>query len=249
MGTEVLRTLRSPFGLRAAFVRSTNPSVGRTVRELGLGPFDVELSPTERASVALRGCDVVVSFASPAADLAVLPAAAERGIPAVVGTTAHTADDRERLRAYAQRTAIVLAPNFSTGVGVLPDLISGLRPLAGNFDPTIVEAHHAAKVDRPSGTSLMLAAAVRAALSPPAGGVPPGPGIDVPVQSVRAGGIPGEHTLLFAGAHEELQIVHRVHSRRAFAEGALRAAGWVSSGRPPGLYEFRDVLRPEEARA
>jgi 4-hydroxy-tetrahydrodipicolinate reductase len=242
MGREVLEGLRDPFQLSAAFVSPANPTLGRTVREAGLGTSDVGLASAEDANTVLPGCDVLLSFATPAADLAFASVAADLRVPFVIGTTGHTATERERLALDAERIPLVLVPNFSVGIAVLHGLLGGVGPLRDGFDASIVEVHHARKRDAPSGTALALADTLGRAFGGPQ--APPGNGgRPIPIASVRGGGVPGDHTVIFAGPHEVLRIEHRVLSRGAFAEGAFLAARWAASPRSPGLYSFRDVLR------
>ena len=237
----MLASLRDPFVLSAAFVSDTNPQRGRTVREIGLGASDVTLAAAGDAYASLPGCDVLLSFATPAADLAFAPVAADLRMPFIIGTTGHTAEQRERLAYVAERIPLVLAPNFSVGIAVLQTFLGGVGPLRDGFDASIVEVHHARKRDAPSGTALALADALSGVLRRPNGSSGDG-GRPIPIASVRGGGVPGDHTVSFAGPHEVLRIEHRVLSRGAFVEGALLAARWAASPRPPGLYAFRDVV-------
>ena len=238
MGRAVLESLREPFVVSAAFVSPANPRRGRTVREAGLGATDVVLGCAEDAGSALAECDVLLSFATPAADISFARIAAGLQVPAVIGTTGHTAAEREQLASAAGRIPLVLAPNFSVGIAVLHNLLGGVGRLREGFDASIVEVHHARKRDAPSGTALALADTLGRAF-----GASPGDGGGrIPIASVRGGGVPGDHTVILAGPHEVLRIEHRVLSRGAFAEGALLAARWAASPRPPGLYSFRDVL-------
>lgn len=249
MGRAVLECIREPFSLGAAFVRTENARRGRTLEEAGLGASDVRLDGPEDAPSALAACDVLVSFASPAADVAFASVAADLGVPLVVGTTGHDAQQRDRIAAAAQRVPLVLSPNFAVGIAVLQNLLPGIAPLRVGFDPQIVETHHAKKRDAPSGTALALADVLARAL----GRSPRDPsrenGHPIPIASIRAGAVPGDHVVILAGPHEVLRLEHRVLSRTAFAEGALIAARWAASGRPPGLYSFRDVLADEGERA
>jgi 4-hydroxy-tetrahydrodipicolinate reductase len=242
MGREVLEGLRDPFELSAAFVSPANPTRGRTVRETGLGASDVELATAEDASTKLPGCDVLLSFATPAADLAFAPLAADLRVPFVIGTTGHTSRERERLVNAAERIPLVLVPNFSVGIAVLQGLLAGVGPLRDGFDTSIVEIHHSRKRDAPSGTALALADTLGRVFGGPSAS-PGNGGRPIPIASVRGGGVPGDHAVIFAGPHEVLRIEHRVLSRSAFAEGALLAARWAASPRSPGLYSFQDVLR------
>lgn len=236
MGRAVLDSLRDPFVLSAAFVNPANPRRGRTLQEAGLGAQDAVLVGADDAGTTLPGCDVLMSFATPAADLSFVPIAAHHKVPVVIGTTGHTPAERERLASAATQIPLVLSPNFSVGIALLHRILGGVEPLRDGYDASIVEVHHARKRDAPSGTALALADTLSRALGTKSDRT------RIPIVSVRGGGVPGDHTVILAGAHEVLRIEHRVLSRAAFAEGALLAARWAASSCPPGLYSFHDVL-------
>jgi len=200
---------------------------------------------------AFARADVVIDFSVPGASLAALRAAAARGLGYVCGTTGFSEAERAELGALAKRLPLVLAPNFSVAVNVLAHLVEeAARRLGPGFDAEIVELHHAAKRDAPSGTALRLAAAIAAgrgqdlekalivARAGETGARPPGA---IGVQALRGGDNPGEHTVLLVGRGERLELVHRAATRDHFAAGAVRAARWVR-GRAPGLYGMDDVL-------
>jgi 4-hydroxy-tetrahydrodipicolinate reductase len=209
----------------------------------------VELRADPRA--ALAGCDVAIDFAVPSATLAALRAAAEAGVAYVTGTTGLDGAERDELAALARRVPVLHAPNFSVSVSALVWLAGQAARLLGpGFDAELVELHHAGKQDAPSGTALRLAEAIAAARgqrlaehlvlarSGQIGARPPGA---IAVQSLRGGDSPGEHTVIFAGQGERVELVHRAATRDHFARGAVRAAAWLA-GRPPGLYRFEQVL-------
>jgi 4-hydroxy-tetrahydrodipicolinate reductase len=217
----------------------------------GLGS---ELAPGVKVGAdpeaALAGADVAIVFATPAASLALLRAAADKRVPCVIGTTGFSAGERAEIERLARRTAVVVAANFSVAVNVLRHLAGeAARLLGSDYDAEIVELHHAGKVDAPSGTALELAASIESGRSAGAsarilaregmtGARPHGP---VGLQALRGGDNPGEHTVLFLGRGERLELAHRAATRDHFARGALRAAAWVV-GRPPGLYGVAEVL-------
>jgi len=220
-----------------------HPALGR---ELAPG---VALAGDPRAAFARA--DVVIDFSVPAASLAALRAAAERGVAYVCGTTGFSLEERAELGTLARRLPLVLAANFSVAVSVLVHLVGeAVRLLGPGFDAEIVELHHAAKRDAPSGTALRLAATVASARGQDladvlvlaregeTGARRPGA---IGVQSLRGGDSPGEHTVLLVGRGERLELVHRSATREHFAAGALQAARWVRQ-RPPGLYGMEDVL-------
>ncbi len=205
----------------------------------------------EDPKAALEGADVAIDFSTPASSLALLRAAADAGVPCVVGTTGFGAAQRAELEGLAARLPIVAAPNFSVAVNVLVHLVrEAARLLGEGFDAEIVELHHAAKRDAPSGTALRLAAAVAEGRGRPGGerlvlaregetGERPLGAIGV--QALRAGDNPGEHTLFLVGRGERLELAHRAATRDHFARGALAAARWLR-GRAPGLYGMEQVL-------
>jgi len=229
--------------LVSALEGAGHPALGR---ELADG---VVVTADPRAAFARA--DAVIDFSVPAASLAALRAAAERGTAYVCGTTGFAPAERAEIATLAKRLPLVLAPNFSVAVNVLTHLVGEAARLLGpGFDAEIVELHHAAKRDAPSGTALRLAAAVASARGQDleaalvvtregeTGVRPPGA---IGVQSLRGGDNPGEHTVLLVGRGERLELVHRAATRDHFAAGALHAVRWAH-GRPPGLYGMEDVL-------
>lgn len=198
-------------------------------------------------------CDVIIDFSTPEASVELAQACAARGGPAlVIGSTGLTeAQDAEVLKA-AEKIAIVRSGNFSLGVNILIGLVehAAQRLDARDWDIEISEAHHRRKVDAPSGTALMLGDAVANGRTEDLEDIRAAPwdGITGPRQtgkvgfsSTRAGGIIGEHTVLFASDDEVLTLSHSAIDRSLFAKGAVAAAAWVRS-RKPGLYDMQDVL-------
>jgi 4-hydroxy-tetrahydrodipicolinate reductase len=224
----------------------------------GLGQ-DATLTLGQRSGVVitsdlhrgLAGADVLIDFTRPEGTLAHLAVCRELGVRAVIGTTGFTPEQRAELAAHARHIGIVLAPNMSVGVNVMLRLLDlATRSLGEAYDVEVIEAHHRHKVDAPSGTALALGEAVARArgqeLSPlgvfarhgHTGERPPGA---IGFASLRGGDIVGEHTVLFAGTGERIEITHRSSSRANYAEGSLRAAHFLA-GRPAGLYGMADVL-------
>ena len=200
---------------------------------------------------ALRGSDVLIDFTRPEGTLAHLAACRELGVKAVIGTTGFTPEQKAGIAAHAEHLAIVLAPNMSVGVNVMLRLLDmAARSLGEGYDIEVIEAHHRHKVDAPSGTALamgeVLAAARGADLAEQGvftrhgvtGERPPGA---IGFATVRGGDIVGDHTVLFAGTGERIEITHRSSSRATYAQGSLRAARFLR-GRAPGLYGMNDVL-------
>ncbi len=202
---------------------------------------------------ALSACDVVIDFTSPSASAALATVCAARGGPAmVIGTTGLNEAQIAAIDTASAKVAIVRAANFSLGVNMLMGFVEQAARQLGPeaYDVEIFEAHHRRKVDAPSGTALMLGEAAAAGrgvdLSKVArrardgitGARPEG---EIGFAVMRGGGIVGEHAVSFAGEDEILTLSHSARGRGLFAKGAVVAARWVA-GRPPGLYDMRDVL-------
>ncbi len=226
-GREVAAACRAAAHIECAgaIVSPSNPLLVHT--DAASGP------PLTSDPNALPDFDVLVDFSIAALLPRLLDACERRERALVVGTTGHDAPQLERLRLGAQRIPIVLAPNTSVGVNVMLRLArEAAGALPPEYDARILDVHHRFKRDAPSGTALALRDAVGAGDSErePAS-----------ISSVRIGGRPGDHSLLFGSDDETLTLAHSTHSRAAFAAGALRAAAWVA-GREPGLYTMQHVL-------
>ncbi|HSN33691.1 MAG TPA: 4-hydroxy-tetrahydrodipicolinate reductase [Ideonella sp.] len=175
----------------------------------------------------------------------------ELGVKAVIGTTGFSAEQKQAIAAHAEHLAVVMSPNMSVGVNVMLALLAqAARALADGYDIEIVEAHHRHKVDAPSGTALAMGETIAAALGRDLadcavyarqGHTGERDPHAIGFASVRGGDIVGDHTVLFAGTGERIEITHRSSSRATYAEGSLRAARFLA-GRERGLYGMRDVL-------
>ncbi len=200
---------------------------------------------------ALAGVDVLVDFTRPEGTLAHLEACLQHGRPMVIGTTGFSDVQKARIAEGARRLPIVFSPNFAIGVNVVFRLAQTAAAALGDaYDVEIVEAHHRHKVDAPSGTALKLGELVAGALGRDLASVAthgrsgePGerPVGAIGFHAIRGGDIVGEHTVIFAGVGERVEIAVRSHSRQTYAAGALRAAKWLR-GRAPGLYDMFEVL-------
>jgi 4-hydroxy-tetrahydrodipicolinate reductase len=187
-------------------------------------------------SGSLAGADVVVEFTEPDAAVSNIHATLAAGCPIVVGTTGWYAALPGIIKEVTRANgALLWAPNFAIGVTIFEHLVEDATRLAvsAGFDAHIVETHHAAKKDAPSGTALKLAQAGRR-----------GSGHDVPVTSVRTGSVPGTHELLLDAPFEQIRLEHVARDRRVFAEGALLAARWLVGRR--GVFQMRDVVAPTQ---
>lgn len=245
MGRALIDALPQHSGLRlgAAFDRPDALEIGR------------EIAPGVALSGDLRkghaDFDVLIDFTRPDGTLAALESCLQYGKPAVIGTTGFSAEQRRLVDAAAQRIPICLSGNFSIGVNLCLALVEqAARVLGESFDIEVVEAHHRHKVDAPSGTALMLgeAAARGAGRSLADHAVYAREGHTgardrqaIGFSTIRGGDVVGDHTVLFLGDGERVEIAHRASNRANFANGALRAAAWLD-GRAPGLYSMRDVL-------
>jgi 4-hydroxy-tetrahydrodipicolinate reductase len=245
---------RMGVSVRAALADHAELVLGSALEAPGHPALGAELAPGVKlgadVAAALPGADVAIVFATPAASLALLRAAAPRGLPCAIGTTGLSADDQREIAALARQCPVIATANFSVAVNVLKHLTREAARLlrAEDYDAEIVEMHHAAKVDAPSGTALELARAIEEGRGAERGRVLAREGHTgarprgaIGVQTLRGGDNPGEHTLLFVGRGERLELVHRAATRDHFARGAVRAAAWLR-GRPPGLYQMRQVL-------
>lgn len=205
----------------------------------------------EDLSTVLSDGEVVVDFSAPDASLEHLRLAAQRRCAMVLGTTGFTANDLAELRALARHIPCVFSPNMSVGVNLLFTVLADMaKTLGDDYDIEVIEAHHRLKKDAPSGTALkfaeVLAKAVNRNLDQVGvyerkgqiGERKPG---EIGIQTIRAGDIVGDHTIMFGGMGERIEVTHRAQSRDTFARGALRAARWVVK-QPPGLYDMIDVL-------
>lgn len=234
---------RGDVRIAAAVDRPQAPGLGGTVAG------EVVVGDDLRAG--LIATEVYIDFTTPAATVAAARLAAELAKPAVIGTTGLGADDEVALAQLARLAPIVVASNFSLGVNLLVGLVAkAARVLGPTWDAEVVETHHRAKRDAPSGTALTLAQAIAAghgrsyaevACHGRDGEVGPRPEGQIGVHAVRGGDVVGEHTVSLFGAGERLELSHRATSRAIFAAGALRAAAWVKD-QPPGRYDMLDVL-------
>jgi 4-hydroxy-tetrahydrodipicolinate reductase len=236
--------------LVGAVESSDNAAVGRDAREFpGGGPVCVQITSDLR--VLANTSSVLVDFTAPAAALEHLRLAVEARAAAVIGTTGFSTEQTAEIRSLGARTRTVMAPNMSVGVNVLLGVVRHVAKTVGDaFDVEIVELHHHHKKDAPSGTALALARAAADGLGRefPRSAVFGREGIvgerrpeEIGVLALRAGDATGDHTVLFGGIGERLELTHRSQSRECFATGALRAAVWLAP-QPDGFYSMADVL-------
>jgi 4-hydroxy-tetrahydrodipicolinate reductase len=235
--------------LAAALEQRGNPHLGRDAGQ-ALGTVSGVVISDDVAS-ALAKSRVLIDFTCPEGTLVHLEFCRKQKVNAVIGTTGFTAQQTESITAASREIAILLSPNMSAGVNLVLKLVDvAARVLGDGYDVEIIEAHHRQKVDAPSGTALrigeVIAEALGRALSDCAvygrhgqtGERHPG---TIGFATVRGGDIVGDHTALFAGRGERIEITHRASSRMTFAQGALRAARFIAQ-KDSGLFDMRDVL-------
>lgn len=235
--------------LVVAIEAAASPLVGSDAGAVaGTGASGVRI---EAGTGRIGELDVLVDFTRPGPTLEHLAACREAGVRAVVGTTGFSDEERQRIAAIGADIAMVLSPNMSVGVNVAYRLIDlAARVLGDDVDVEVIEAHHRHKVDAPSGTAVRIGEVLARALGRDLaecavygreGHTGERPRRQIGFETIRGGDIVGEHTVLFAGTGERLEVTHRASSRDNFAYGALRAARWVM-GRPNGVFDMQDVL-------
>ncbi|UCH46482.1 MAG: 4-hydroxy-tetrahydrodipicolinate reductase [Betaproteobacteria bacterium] len=251
MGRALLEAVAQSTELRlkSALERSDSPFVGKDAGEIIGMPNGVVIS--DDAEAALPGCDVLIDFTRPEATMHYLDICSHEGVKMVIGTTGLSDEDRARIKVAATKTAIVQAPNMSVGVNLVFSLLDvAARVLAEGYDIEIVEAHHRHKVDAPSGTALRMGEVIAKALDRDlkSCAVYGREGVTgerrpstIGFATVRGGDIVGDHTALFAGIGERVEITHKAASRATFALGALRAAHYLAD-KDNGLFDMQDVL-------
>jgi len=225
--------------LAAAVDAPDAPTIGRVLGDTPVVPL---------RDAVLRECDVVIDFSTPDALMDALPHLGDAAL--VTGTTGLTDDQQRQLQSACLQRPWIQAANFSAGVNVLLDLVERASGLLADYDIEVVEAHHRHKVDAPSGTALALGHAAAAgrgqsldalAIHGRAGRTGARPSGEIGFHALRGGDVAGDHTVWIAGDGERIELRHVASSRATFAQGAVRAAIWLSE-QDPGRYHMRDVL-------
>ncbi|GAB5468918.1 MAG: 4-hydroxy-tetrahydrodipicolinate reductase [Rhodospirillales bacterium] len=232
---------------------STLPDLPEMESDLGTlaGQTPIGIKPMADPAALFAASDLVIDFTAPEASCAHAALAAASGKGLVIGTTGMTPAQRDQVAEAAKRAPILIASNTSRGVTLLLDLVAKVaRALDEDYDIEVVEMHHRMKVDAPSGTALSLGQAAADGRGKPleelwvksrdghTGAREPG---SIGFATLRGGDVVGEHSVIFAGPGERIEITHKAQSRELFAQGALGAARWLA-GKPAGLYDMRDVL-------
>jgi 4-hydroxy-tetrahydrodipicolinate reductase len=252
MGRALIEACRALDGLQlaAAIERPDSPAIGQDAGVFaGLGPTGVTV--TSNLDAVGGDFDVLVDFTRVEPGLAALDFCRTTGKAMVIGTTGFTPSQKETIAAVARHIPVVMAPNFSVGVNLTLKLLDmAARVLGDSVDVEIVEAHHRHKLDAPSGTALRMGEVVAAALGRDLKtvAITGREGVTgvrdrqtIGFATVRGGDVVGDHTVMFLGEGERVEVTHKAGSRLTFANGAMRAALWLS-GRKAGLYDMQDVL-------
>ncbi|UCU98942.1 4-hydroxy-tetrahydrodipicolinate reductase [Acidovorax radicis] len=206
---------------------------------------------TADIGTGLKNADVLIDFTRPEGTLAHLAVCAERGVKAVVGTTGFSDEQKAEIAAFATRTAIVMAPNMSVGVNVTLKLLQmAAKALSEGYDIEIIEAHHRHKVDAPSGTALKMGEVIAEAMGrnlkecavfSREGVTGERDPSSIGFAAIRGGDIVGDHTVLFAGVGERIEISHKSSNRSGYAQGSLRAVRFLTQ-HTTGMFDMFDVL-------
>jgi 4-hydroxy-tetrahydrodipicolinate reductase len=236
--------------LAGAFERPDHPMVNEDAGQVaGVGELGVKIGGALK-DVIDQG-EVLIDFTTPQATLENIRMIATQGIAMVIGATGITGDTLEEIESLGRKIKCVMAPNMSVGVNVMFKIAGDVARILGkDYDMEILEAHHRLKKDAPSGTAMRLAQILaesvgrdlkKVGVYERKGAIGKRTDEEIGIQTWRAGDITGEHTVMFGGIGERLEIIHRAHNRDNFARGAVKAALWVMK-QPQGLYDMQDVL-------
>ncbi|MBI5327515.1 MAG: 4-hydroxy-tetrahydrodipicolinate reductase [Deltaproteobacteria bacterium] len=252
MGRSIINVIRETSGAELVGTVEKNgyADIGKDAGEVaGSGKLGIKL--TDNFEKAIKKADCVIDFTFPEATMHHLDIALKSDIAMVIGTTGFSHHQRERFKEVGGQMQIVAAPNMSVGVNLLLKIVSDMaRVLGRDYDVEIIEAHHRLKKDAPSGTAMRLAEVLahslnrdldKVAVYERHGIIGERKPEEIGIQTIRAGDIVGDHTIIFGGLGERLEVTHRAQSRETFARGAVMAAQWVVK-QPKGLYDMQDVL-------
>lgn len=249
MGKLIISNIMAFEGMRlsAAFdLVNIGTDAGETAQ---VGSLGVPISDVKDMEKVLKesATDVLIDFTIADATVVNAPRAASAGVNLVIGTTGLSSEQKQIIKAAVLKydVAGIISPNFSVGVNVFFKILAEASKYLGDFDIEIIEAHHNKKKDAPSGTAIKAADVISAALGGKEyvygrQGLAPR-SKEIGIHAVRGGDIAGDHTVLFAGDGERIEIKHQAHSRQSFASGAVKAAAWVCNA-GPGMYTMEDIL-------
>ncbi|MDH5202440.1 MAG: 4-hydroxy-tetrahydrodipicolinate reductase [Nitrospirota bacterium] len=252
MGSRITVLSKEYEGLQltGAFEKKGHKDIGRDIGTVvGIGDTGVKL--VDSLDSVIDNADMIISFTTVEASLEHLRFASSKGKAMVIGTTGFSKDHLKEVAELTKKIPCVMASNMSMGVNLLLKVLQDIaRVLGDDYDIEIIEAHHRLKKDAPSGTALKIAQVISGAINrnleevavyARKGLIGERTRKEIGIQTIRAGDIVGEHTVIFGGLGERIEITHKASSRDTFARGALKAALWLS-GRPAGLYDMQDVL-------
>ncbi len=252
MGSRITALSReyNDLKLAGATEREGHSTIGKDIGQvIGVPAMNIKVTP--RLEDIIDSSDVIIDFTSAKATLEHLKLAVHSKKAMVIGTTGFEKQDIEGIKEMSKDIPIVLAPNMSVGVNLLLKVLQDIAKIVGNdYDIEIIEAHHRLKKDAPSGTAMKMAQVIAQAIDrnldevavyERKGLIGERTKTEIGIQTVRAGDIVGEHTVLFGGLGERIEITHKASSRDTFARGALKAALWIHKQKP-GLYDMQDVL-------
>ncbi|MGA1840685.1 MAG: 4-hydroxy-tetrahydrodipicolinate reductase [bacterium] len=252
MGGRIIHAIQNTPGveLAAGVERSGHPVLEKGIAQY-VGIPDLTAPAVSDLGEVIDRADVVIDFTAPEASIAHLQMAKAKKIALVVGTTGIDENQTEKFREAGREIAVCLSPNMSVGVNLLFSLVGRVASILGNeYDPEIIEIHHRLKKDSPSGTAMKLARILAEAKGwdlektgnyGRKGMIGPRKTEELGIHAVRTGDVVGEHTVIFGGPAERIELIHRAQSRDVFAHGAVRAALFVAKAKP-GLYDMQDVL-------
>ncbi len=236
--------------LVGAFERKGHDKIGEDIGLL-IGKGNLGIPIVDDIRTVIDNTDVIIDFTTVGSTLNNIRIASESKKAMVIGTTGFSKEDLKEISALSESIPCVMAPNMSVGVNLLFKILEDIAKVLGDdYDVEIIEAHHRMKKDAPSGTALKMAEIIANTLGrnledvvvyARKGLIGQRDAKEIGIQTIRAGDIVGEHTVLFGGIGERIEITHRASSRDTFARGAIRAALWIY-GKKPGLYNMLDVL-------
>jgi 4-hydroxy-tetrahydrodipicolinate reductase len=249
MGSLIVENITNSADMQLVAAFDIN-NFGRDAGEFAhVGNLGIQISDVKDLETVLKKtkADVLIDFTAPGATVINAPATARCGVNLIIGTTGLSPEQRKVIDEAIQENQVraVISPNYSVGVNVFFKILKEAAKYLSDYDIEIIEAHHNQKKDAPSGTALRAADVISEALGGKEynygrEGIAPR-GQEIGIHAVRAGDITGDHTVLFAGNSERIEIRHMAHSRQIFANGAVRAAEWVCNQKP-GIYSMDDVL-------
>jgi len=249
MGSTLIReAVARGFKIVGAVAARDDPNINRTLREARICDLDVKIVDPSRIPEAVSEADIYVSFTTPEAEVANLPAVANLGKKIVMGTTGFTDEQMRIIReTVSNKVAAVFSPNYAIGINILFGLLRMMKVFPQGYDFSIVEIHHSGKRDAPSGTAKKIGEIISetrgyTSVSYGREGLNARKLGELEILAVRAGGVPGVHEIIIAGPYEMIRIEHTAFSRSVFAQGALYAVEWVYKQDKPGIYSMDDVL-------